>query len=174
MLGMPQWLVVGNHDIDFDARSNDDMADTWRRIYGPMYYAFEMGNVLLVVLDNVYYPCGEEDVANGRTACGDEQRPTYNGGLTETQFTWLESLINHTTEDKLIVFNSHIPFVSFVDARSDSHQTDHISRIHSLVEGREALSFSGHTHTIENHAPGEIFEVRGERPPRYWKRELWE
>lgn len=158
VLGIPQWLVVGNHDIDFDARTNEDKADTWRRIYGPTYYAFEMGNVLFVVLDNVFYPCGEEDVARGRTACAEDRPPTYNGRLTETQFIWLEGLIEHTSEDKLIVFNSHIPFVSFVDARSGRHQTDDLSRIHELVEGREALSFSGHTHTIENHAPGQIFE----------------
>ncbi len=158
VLGMPQWLVVGNHDIDFDARTNEDKADTWRRIYGPTYYAFEMGNVLFVVLDNVYYPCGEEDVARGRIACSDDRPPTYNGRITETQFTWLEGLLEHTPEEKLIVFNSHIPFVSYVDARSDRHQTDDLSRIHELVEGREALSFSGHTHTIENHSPGQIFD----------------
>lgn len=158
VLGMPQWLVVGNHDIDFDARTNADKADTWRRIYGPTYYAFEKGDVLFVVLDNVYYPCGEEDVARGRTACSEGRSPTYNGRLTETQFTWLEGLVENTSEEKLIVFNSHIPFVSFVDARSDRHQTDELSRIHKLVEGREALSFSGHTHTMENHSPGQIFE----------------
>lgn len=27
-----------------------------------------------------------------------------------------------------------------------------------MLEGREALSLSGHTHTIENHAPGQLFE----------------
>lgn len=155
---MPQWLVVGNHDIDFDAKTNDDKTDSWRRIYGPNYYAFEMGKVLFVVLDNIYYPCGEEDLARGRVHCSEDRNPSYNGRLTETQFTWLEGLIENTPEDKLIVFNTHIPFVSFVDSRSGQHQTDELYRIHNLVDGREALAFSGHTHTTENHAPGQIFD----------------
>lgn len=156
--GMPQWLVIGNHDIDFDARTNDDKADSWRRIYGPNYYAFEMGNVLFVVLDNIYYPCGEEDAARGRINCEAGRPPSYNGRLTETQFTWLEGLIENTPEERLIVLNSHIPFVSFVDAGSGQHQTDELTRIHDIVQGREALSFSGHTHTTENHSPGQLFE----------------
>ncbi len=156
--GLPQWLVLGNHDIDFDAKTNKDKSDSWRRIYGPNYYAFEMGNVLFVVLDNIYYPCGEEDVARGRSNCAEDRSPTYNGRLTETQFSWLEGLIAHTPEEKLIVLNMHIPLVSFVDATSGQHQTDELTRIYKMVEGREALSFSGHTHTTENHAPGQLFE----------------
>ena len=156
--GMPQWLVVGNHDIDFDAKTNDDKTDSWRRIYGPDYYAFEMGNVLFVVLDNVFYPCGVEDAARGRTNCAEGRSPSYNGRLTETQFIWLKGLIENTPKERLIVLNSHIPFVSFVDARNGQHQTDELTRIYDIVEGREALSFSGHTHTAENHSPGQIFE----------------
>ncbi|TVQ66395.1 MAG: metallophosphoesterase [Balneolaceae bacterium] len=154
--GVPQWLVIGNHDIDFDAKSNADKADSWRRIFGPSYYAFEKGNVLFVVLDNVIYPCGEEDIALGRTHC--EQDGRYNGRVTETQLQWLETLIRETPEDRLIVLNHHIPFVSFVDHRSLQHQTDQLYRIHDMVEGRPVLSLSGHTHTTENHAPGQLFE----------------
>jgi len=152
MANAPQWLVVGNHDIDFDARSNADKADSWRRIVGPNYYAFEMGQALFVVLDNVDYPC-----ETGRDWCG-EERPFYNGIVSETQMTWLEGLLEHTPEDRLVVLAHHIPFVSFVDSTSDRHQTDNAADIHALLEGREALSISGHTHTTENHAPGQIFE----------------
>jgi hypothetical protein len=156
--GMPQWMVIGNHDIDFDARSNADKADTWRRMYGPEYYAFEQGNVLFVMLDNVVYPCGEEDVANGRGHCADEDRKDYNGRITERQFQWLETLVEETPEDRLIVLSAHIPFVSFVDASSNKHQTDEMNRLFDLLEGREVLTLSGHTHTTENHAPGQLFE----------------
>jgi calcineurin-like phosphoesterase family protein len=155
---LPQWLVIGNHDIDFDARTNADKSDSWRRIYGPNYYAFEMGRVLFVALDNVYYPCGPEDAARGRENCEEGRRPSYNGRLTETQFEWLQGLIDHTPEDRLIVLNKHIPFVSFVDMGSGQHQTDEVTRIYDMLEGREALSLAGHTHTIENHAPGQLFE----------------
>jgi hypothetical protein len=156
--GLPQWMVIGNHDIDFDARTNDDKSDSWRRIYGPNYYAFEKGDVLFVALDNVYYPCGEESVAAGRMNCAEGRGPSYNGRLTEEQFAWFEGLVNRTPEDRLIVLMHHIPFVSFVDAKSGQHQTDELDSIHDIVEGRKALSLSGHTHELENLSPGEFFE----------------
>lgn len=158
MAGAPQWMVHGNHDYDFDARSDDDSADSWRRIWGPNYYAFEMGQALFVVLDNVIYPCGPEDAGTAHAFCAEGERPTYNGRITETQLSWMENLLDETPEDRLVVLAHHIPFVSFVDAGSDKHQTDNLDRIHALVQGRPALSLSGHTHTIENHAPGQIFE----------------
>lgn len=157
-VGVPQWLVHGNHDYDFDALDDKDSADSWRRLYGPEYYAFEIADVLFVALDNVVFPCNAVDFAAGHDFCAPEGRPRYNGRITETQLAWLEGLIASTPEDRLIVLAHHIPFVSFVDAGSNTHQTDDLDRIHALVAGREALSLSGHTHTMENHAPGQIFE----------------
>ena len=45
-----------------------------------------------------------------------------------------------------------------MDATSGQHQTDDLTRIYEIVEGREALSLSGHTHELENLSPGEIFD----------------
>jgi len=159
VVGVPQWLVHGNHDVDFDADSDDDSADSWRNLYGPNYYAFEEGDAIFIVLDNVVYPCGDEDMEiPGRDFCNDPDRVTYNGRVTDVQMKWLENLLDHTPKDKLVVFAHHIPFVSFVDPTSTQHQTDNLLDIYSLVNGREAVSLSGHTHTIENHSPGQMFE----------------
>jgi len=158
-VGVPQWLVHGNHDLDFDAQSDDDSSDSWRRLYGPNYYAFEEGDALFVVLDNVVYPCGDADMDRpGREFCNDPDRPTYNGRVPELQMHWLRNLLAHTPEDRIVVFAHHIPFVSFVDTTSTKHQTDNLLELYSLVSGLEALSLSGHTHTIENHSPGQMFD----------------
>ena len=155
----PQWLVQGNHDLDLDALADADSSDTWRRVYGPNYYAFEEGGALFVVLDNVVYPCGEADMAMpGRDFCAEGERPTYNGRVPEEQMEWLANLLEKTPKDRLIVFAHHIPFVSFVDPDSTKHQTDNLLDIYSLVDDRKALSLSGHTHTMENHAPGQMFD----------------
>jgi hypothetical protein len=90
-------------------------------------------------LDNIFYPCGEEDAARGRTNCAEGRPKTYNGRLTETQFTWLEGLIANTPKERLIVLNMHIPLVSFVDATSGQHQTDELTRIYQIVEGRRSF-----------------------------------
>lgn len=157
-LSLPQWLVHGNHDLDFDAGDDADSADSWRRIYGPNYYAFERGQALFVVLDNVIYPCRRQDGEPARDFCGDPDQPTYNGRVPETQMQWLKGLLEHTPEDRLIVLAHHIPLVSFVDNDSTKHQTDNAGALHELLKGRPSLSLSGHTHSIENHAPGQRFE----------------
>ena len=144
-VGAPQYLVHGNHDFDFDATSDAHSSDSWRRLYGPQYYAFERGQVLFIVLDNVVYPTEP----SGRS---------YNGVVEPTQMTWLKNLMAHVPGDRKVVFAHHIPFVSFADSTSERHQTDNLAEIHQLVEGRPALSLSGHTHTIENLAPGESFQ----------------
>lgn len=154
--GAPQWLVHGNHDLDFDADSDAHSADSWRRIVGPNYYAFERGEVLFVVLDNVVYPCGADPSDAVHDFC-DPERPNYNGRIDEVQMTWLAGLLEWTPKDRLVVVATHIPLVSFVDPESRRHQTDNASALHELLADRPALSLSGHTHTIENHAPGQHF-----------------
>ncbi|NKI34771.1 metallophosphoesterase [Wenzhouxiangella sp. XN79A] len=156
--GAPQWLVHGNHDFDFDAASDDDSADSWRRIIGPEYYAFERGEVLFVVLDNVVYPCGPAPADAKHEFCGDPERPTYNGRISDEQMTWLAGLLDTVPMNRKIVIATHIPLVSFVDSRSPKHQTDNSGELHALLAGRPALALSGHTHTVENHAPGQHFE----------------
>jgi hypothetical protein len=158
--GLPQWWIHGNHDFDFDAADDRDSADSWRTLYGPNYYAFEMGRVTFIALDNVVYPCVAGEAREGdRARCGqDPASPIYNGRVTDEQMTWLANLLAETPQDRLIVLMHHIPFVSFTDSNTGRHQTDNLRDIHALVSGRPALSLSGHTHTFEYLAAGEWYE----------------
>ncbi len=156
--GVPQWLVRGNHDLDFDATRPADSADSWRQRAMPDYYAFEIGQVLFVTLNNVVYPCGTEDAQRaGREFCVESERPRYNGRLPDLQLAWLDNLLAQVPADRRIVLLHHVPLVSFSDADSAVHQTDNAAELHALVAGRPALSIAGHTHTTENLAPGDWF-----------------
>lgn len=153
--GIPQYYVGGNHDIDFDATSDDDSFDTFRRVWGPEYYSFDVGNVHFVVLDNVRYPCNGVD---DHAFCNPAAEVTYNGVIAERQLEWLANNLSNVPEDKLIVFNAHIPFQSFVDADAQKHQTDNFSALVEILGDRPALGLAGHTHTTEQILPGEEFE----------------
>ncbi|MFP4207158.1 MAG: calcineurin-like phosphoesterase C-terminal domain-containing protein [Wenzhouxiangella sp.] len=156
-VGVPQWLVFGNHDLDFDATDPAHSGDSWRRMVMPTYYAFEIGQVTFIALNNVVYPCGAQDAARaGREFCLGEQ-PRYNGRVSDTQMQWLANLLEHIPEDRRIVLLHHIPLVSFSDADSPVHQTDNTAELHAMVAGRPALSLAGHTHTLENLEPGEWY-----------------
>ncbi len=154
----PQWLVFGNHDMDFDASHPDHAADSWRHRAMPPWYAFEMGQVTFIALNNLVYPCGEVDARRpDRDFCLDDQ-PRYNGRVSDVQMQWLENLLKHLPDDRLIVLLHHVPLVSFSDADRPQHLTDNAADIHGLMEGRPALSLAGHTHTLENHDPGQWFD----------------
>lgn len=171
---VPHYLVAGNHDVDFDADTDGDSTDSFRRIWGPNYYSFTIGKVHFVVLDNVTYPCentipetGEPDPEKRWAHC--EGRKSYNGRISETQLKWLENDLAHVPEDRLIVLSYHIPTVSFVDQSSHQHSEDNAFRLYKILgyalnadgtwkKGRPALALSGHTHTLDQFRPGEIFE----------------
>ncbi|MGP1394963.1 MAG: calcineurin-like phosphoesterase C-terminal domain-containing protein [Inquilinaceae bacterium] len=158
VVGLPQYYIHGNHDYDFDATDDAHSADSWRRMYGPNYYSFEIGDVFFIALDNVVYPCGPaDDGPGGRDACLDTADPTYNGRVTDQQMIWLENTLAQVPRDKLIVLAHHIPFVSFIDSNTGRHQTDNLAEIFALIGDRPALSLSGHTHTLEQLAAGEWY-----------------
>lgn len=156
--GIPQWWVPGNHDYDSDADRDTDSTDTWRREYGPANYAFELGQVLFIALDNVVYPCGKvDDEEFGRDFCGDDPRKTYNGRFTADQLTFVRNVVKATNPGKLIVVGHHIPLVGFDNRESWQHQTDNPGALYRILEGRKALDLSGHSHSLENLAPGDSF-----------------
>jgi hypothetical protein len=157
---VPVRAVPGNHDLDFDATTDEHSADTYRREIGPEYYSYDIGDVHFVGLDNVRYPCTPDvDNADGKHEfCDDpEEHPTYNGVIGEEQMTWLANDLAHVPEDKLIVIATHIPLVGYIDMESTKHQTDDVTELYALLEGRPALSVSGHAQTIENLQTGDSY-----------------
>lgn len=153
--GVPQYWVAGNHDIDFDATSDQHSFDTFRREWGPEYYSFDIGNVHFVVLDNVRYPCNGVD---DHPFCNPAEEPTYNGVIHDRQMAWLANDLANVPQDKLIVLNAHIPFQTFTDNTEAKHQTDNFAELAELIGDRPALGLSGHTHTTENLIEGTSYE----------------
>lgn len=155
----PQYYVPGNHDLDLDAKDDLHSLDTFKREWGPTYYSFDIGEVHFVILDNVNYPCNPEDNKDGRHEFCDnpDTDPSYNGIIPVRQMEWLTNDLAQTDEDKLVVVSMHIPPVTYVSDDSSKHQTDNVEELYDLLEGRNALLLSGHTHTIEHLQPGEYF-----------------
>ncbi|MDY6921178.1 MAG: calcineurin-like phosphoesterase family protein [Pseudomonadota bacterium] len=158
---IPVYFVAGNHDLDFDAPSDKHSLDTFKREWGPAYYSFDMGDVHFVVLDNIRYPCTPEvDNVDGKHSFCDnpDTAPTYNGIIDQAQMEWLANDLAQVPDDKLLVFNMHIPLVSFVDMEATKHQTDNTQWLYDLVGNRPAVALSGHTHTLETFMPGEYYQ----------------
>ncbi len=129
MIGLPWYNVLGNHDINYDVRTDKFSDETFERIYGPAYYSFDYGPTHFVVLDDVYWHINSE---NGRGR--------YTGAFGEQQLEWLRRDLEMVPKDQLVVLTMHIPLYSCSDK-------DEVLR---LLEGRPSLSVSAHTHYQEH------------------------
>ena len=165
---VPQYYVPGNHDVDFDAPSDDHSYDTFKREWGPAYYSFNIGQVHFIVFDDVRYPCepSPDNLDGLHSACDNPATsPTYNGVITPRQIEWLKNDLALVPVDKLIVLNMHIPLQTYIDMNASIHQVDNALEVYDLLgygpsgnPVRPALALSGHTHTLEQIRPGELFD----------------
>ena len=53
LLGIPWYNVIGNHDVNREAKVDEESDETFERVFGPAYYSFEYGKAHFVVMDNV-------------------------------------------------------------------------------------------------------------------------
>ena len=170
----PQYYVPGNHDLDFDAPTDDNSFDTFKREWGPTYYSFDIGDVHFIVLDDVRYPCTPEqdnqDGLHGGCAAPDT-KPRFNAVVSAQQLEWLKNDLALVPTDKLIVLNMHVSIYSFINQNNAREQVDNqVALIEELgckraADGsfppeactRPILALSGHTHTLEQIRPGESY-----------------
>lgn len=144
MLNGPARFLPGNHDLDFDATEREHSTDSFRQNLGAAYYSYDVGRAHVVATSNLDFPT-KEDAAKG----------DYNGSLDERQMEWLRNDIENTPEDRLIVLAGHVPLLDFADQGSQKHQVDQVKEIYEILEGREAITLGGHTHSVENLRAGD-------------------
>lgn len=134
-LRMPWLHVAGNHDMDPDARSDDDALQTFRRHYGPDTFAWEEAQATFVLLDDVILQPGA--------------KPGYTGGLREDQFAFLETYLPSVPKDRLLVIGLHIPL--FERPGADTFRDADRERLFALLRDfPRVLLLSAHNHTQQH------------------------
>lgn len=129
-IGLPWTNVLGNHDCNFDAPHVDQSFETFRRVYGPDYYAFDYGPAHFIVLNTITWHEGET-------------RRYYRGGLHGDQLAFVANNLEHVPDETLVVFLMHIPFVD-----STSWNEGELEAFYQIIEDRpHTLSFAAHTHS---------------------------
>jgi hypothetical protein len=135
LMGLPWWHVYGNHDMNFDAEDPEMTDETFEAVYGPATYAFQIGNVVFIAIDNVLYPNTYTD-------------SFYTGGFTDKQLSFVGNLLKHVPEENLVVTMVHIPLY---DEMRDTFIDEHREAFFKLFKNHKfTLSLSAHTHT-QNH-----------------------
>lgn len=152
-LGVPTYYVPGNHDLNFDARTDSESLETYQRHFGPPYYSFDYGKVHFVVLDSVAYDGGG--------------RRNYHGELGPMQLEWLRNDLARVPPETLVVLNMHIPLVCWLDRYKTDGQAMICNRqeLYDILQGRNVLALAGHMHTVENYPAGHEEERWGQALP---------
>ena len=142
-IGLPWWNIGGNHDLNFEAPNRKYSRETFKRVFGPNYYAFFYAQTLFLMLDDVDYLGPDPQKAGGGGK--------YEGRLDERQLEFVRNVLAQTPDDTLIVIVMHIPINTFLDNEPYQNLQDR-DAFFALFEGRRyTVSFAGHTHTTEHH-----------------------
>ncbi len=155
-IGLPWWNIGGNHDLNLEAPDRRYSRETFKRVFGPNYYAFFYAKTLFLMLDDVNYM--GPDPAKRRGA------DKYEGRLDEAQLEFVRNVIAHTPDETLIVAVMHIPIRTFLGDEPYQNLQNR-EAFFSLFEGRRfTVSFAGHTHTTEHHYFGPADGWKGAEP----------
>ena len=153
-LGIPLYYVPGNHDVTTDANESKYAFDSFLKFVGPTYYAFNYGDVHFIVLNDIVFPSPKF-----------KNKKTYHGEISKEQIEWLKNNLKYVPKDRLIVISLHIPIVSYQDRLADKHKVSNREELYEILKDRKVLVLAGHTHTVENHLPGDEYEGWGQPIP---------
>ena len=131
-VGIPWYNLLGNHDLNFDAKEDSLSDETFEAHFGPANYAFNYGKVHFIVLDDVLYP----DPRDGKG---------YWGGFRNDQLDFIENDLKYVPKDNLVVLAFHIPISEPGDG--DPFRDEDRQQIFDLLKDfPNTLSLSAHTH----------------------------
>ncbi len=143
-IGLPWWNIGGNHDLNYEAPDRRRCRETFKRVYGPPYYAFFYARTLFLMLDDVDYLGFDPAKPHGAGK--------YEGRIDPTQLEFIRNVLAQVPQDVLIVMVMHIPIQTYLDPGEAYDNLNNRKELFALFEGRRyTVSFAGHTHTTEHH-----------------------
>lgn len=148
MTGIPFFNVIGNHDMDLDARSDEQSAKTYKQQFGPTYYSFNRGAIHYVVLDDVFF-------------IGVAKK--YIGYINEMQLQWLEQDLAQVKAGSTIVMCLHIPTNTGMARRANKEEdlggvVANRKQLYKILSPYKVHIMSGHTHFNEKWEEGNMME----------------
>jgi hypothetical protein len=133
-VGIPWYNLMGNHDMNYEAKADSLSDETYEYHFGPANYSFNYGNVHFIILDDILYP-------DPRDGAG------YWGGFRKSQLAFIENDLKFVDKQKLIVLAFHIPLYT----GTGSFNPEHRQKLFDLLKDYpNTLSLSAHSHLQRN------------------------
>lgn len=148
-VGLPWYNLMGNHDMNYDAKVDSLSDETYEANFGPANYSFNYGRAHFIVLDNILYP----DPRDGQG---------YWGGFRKDQLDFVENDLKHVSKDQLVVISFHIP-LSY-DKEETVRHADRQRLFDLLKDYPYTLTMSAHTHLQRHNFYGKEDGWHQEKP----------
>ncbi len=130
-VGLPWYNVMGNHDMNLDAKEDEHSDETFEAIFGPTNYSFNYGKAHIIILDDILYP----DPRDGKG---------YWGGFRNEQMEFLKNDLERVPKDHLVIIAFHIPLFHKNSPKFDQKRKDELFKLLKPFDNR--LILSAHTH----------------------------
>lgn len=135
--------TMGNHDNDFQTRSDYDAAVKYVDQICPTYYSFNIGKVHYVVMDDI--DCSSYD---GSTP------PNYVKSLSAEQLDWLAKDLSYVAKTTPVVVAMHAQvFYPTTSGFKIDHDPVNTLRLFDILDGYTVRFVTGHTHKLFNVTP---------------------
>ncbi len=141
-IGLPWYNCCGNHDMNLEAADNVFSRETFKRVFGARYHAFQYAGATVFVLDNVAYLGTDATRPNGFGK--------YIGAFGADQLGFVRNVLAQVPRDSLVVFSHHIPLKTLAGTDAGTANTDTREFLTAISTHSNTVSFSGHTHTNEH------------------------
>lgn len=135
--------TMGNHDNDFQTRSDYDAAVKYVDQICPTYYSFNIGKVHYVVMDDI--DCSNYDGTKSRN---------YVTSLSAEQLDWLAKDLSHVAKTTPVVVAMHVQvFYPTTSGFKIDHNQVNTLRLFDILDGYTVRFVTGHTHKLFNVTP---------------------
>lgn len=141
-VGLPWYNCCGNHDMNLEAPDNTHSRETFKRVFGARYCAFQYGGATFLLLDNVEYLGTDPSKPNGYGK--------YQGRFGPLQLGFVRNVLANVPRDSLVVISHHIPLKTEQGTAPGVANSDTRAFLEAISTHPNAVSFSGHTHTNEH------------------------
>ncbi|WP_216851169.1 metallophosphoesterase N-terminal domain-containing protein, partial [Acidisphaera sp. L21] len=141
-IGLPWYNCPGNHDMNLEAPDNTHSRETFKRVFGARYSAFQYAGVTFFMLDNVEYLGTDTGRPNGFGK--------YRGHFGPDQLAFVRNVLANVPRDDLVVISHHIPLRTQQGTEPGVANIDNADFFAAISTHPNTVSFSGHTHTNEH------------------------
>ena len=147
----PVFHTMGNHDNEMECSGDIDKARRYIHTVAPTYYSFNLGQVHVIVLDDMDFTGVPE---------GQSHRSEYHKNLTPDEIEWLRKDLSYVDPSQPIIVTAHeslaVPDGLVWKEELNGADIDK-STFLEMFSGYNVRMITGHTHSIFNRRHNDTF-----------------